>query len=217
MGGSDRPRHEAGALRQDIRRQAPCRDEERGTSLRAVRTAGPAACLSPGTCIESGVLLINIRLHPSQVCLRTRDIRGRAAHVLPQGSGADWPCRLLTVLHRIFEQRGRIRATKCRIRTWRKAVYQFRADLSCSRRHDHGRTGRLCRSCVRRVFRLPLLHREKTHRARSHARPRHLRHEQRGQPEEVPGLHPGAQEDRPVPGQRQGGKGHLRGDHQGRA
>lgn len=46
-----------------------------------------------------------------------------------------------------------------------------------------GRTGRLCRSCVRRVFRLPLLHREETHRARNHARLRHLRHEQRGQPE----------------------------------
>ena len=37
----------------------------------------------PGTCIESGVLLIRVRRPPSQVCLRTRDIRGRAAHVLP--------------------------------------------------------------------------------------------------------------------------------------
>lgn len=82
-GRRDRPRHEAGALRQDLRRQAPCRDEERRTSIRAVRTAGPAACLSPGTFIESGVLLIHVRRRPSQVCLRTRDIRRRAAHVLP--------------------------------------------------------------------------------------------------------------------------------------
>ena len=100
-GRRDRPRHEAGALRQDLCRQTPCRDEERRTSIRAVRTAGLAACLSPGTCIESGVILIRVRLHPPQVCLRTRDIRGRAAHVLPRGSSADWPFRLSAVLHRI--------------------------------------------------------------------------------------------------------------------
>lgn len=117
----------------------------------------------------------------------------------------------------VSEQRGRTCTQKCGIRTRRKAVHQFSADLSCSRRHDHGRPCRLRSRRVRRVFRLPLLHREETHRARNPARLRHLRHEQRGQPEEVPGLHPGAQAGRPVPGRRQGGKGHLRGYHQGRA